>query len=146
MKVQSIKEIFTTPVDTGSSHSLPGVHRMGNIGGNTIQIKVTWDTQYETFVNKDKFEVEGNQANPIHPVKIVTTIFHMVDKPDGNMYDLILGRDFNSGIGLDILNGDLASIWYGVKVSMVEIGYWNNKIVDDYQCHRSTGYLEESQA
>ena len=52
----------------------------------------------------------------------LTTNFHPFDKPDVTMYDLILGRDFKQVIGLDILNGDLDSRWYGVKVSMVKIG------------------------
>ena len=70
--------------------------------------------------------------------------FHLFYKPDGIRYETILGRYYQKRIGAYVLNGDLYLIWYKVKVTMVGMGYWNNKIIGDYQRKRTAGETEKS--
>ena len=62
---------------------------MGNLVKN-IYIKVTWDTQAETFTTKKKFEVSGLTLPHFFYSREVTSIFHFFDNPSGTIYDLIL--------------------------------------------------------
>ena len=63
----------------------------------------------------------------------MTENFHIFDKYDGNSYGLILVRDIHQNIGLKVFNGDLYFICNEVKVKMVDMGYWNDTMIYDYQ-------------
>ena len=63
----------------------------------------------------------------------VTASSQLFGNPDGNNYSLFLGRDFCQGIVMDILNGDLALICNEVQVPILDMGYWNYNMIDDYQ-------------
>ena len=67
----------------------------------------------------------------------MTENFHIFDKYDGNSYGLILVKDIHHIIGLKVLNGALDFIWNEVKVKMVDMEYWNNTMIYDYQWYRS---------
>ena len=69
----------------------------------------------------------------------VTVIFHFFDKPDATRYELILGSHFKHIIGIEILNGALYFIYHEIQATMVDMGYWNYNIIDDYKYHRAAG-------
>ena len=58
----------------------------------------------------------------------VTESFDIFDKPGGTRYDLIIGRDFQQGIGLEIINCDPYFSWHELHIPMVDMVYWNYTI------------------
>ena len=78
------------------------------------------------------------------PVKGVYFNLHLIKKPDCSRYDLILGRNFNLIIGLEVFNGSLALISHEVKVPIMAMVYCNYSMIDYCKCHRCFGQQEES--
>ena len=113
-------KIFLALVDNGSTQSLSGVHTRVNIGETHRKIKVTWDTKDEKFTTKKKVEVTGIKLPQFTQSRSVTKKFHLYDKLDGTRYEIIIERDFQKGIGMDILNGALDFIWNEIKEPMLQ--------------------------
>ena len=55
------------------------------------------------------------------------------------MYVLIVDRDFKQIIGRIILNGALSFSWNYLQVPMVDMGFCDGTVTDNYKYHISIG-------
>ena len=98
-------------------------HTMVKSRKTTTHIKKTWDSQSGGYFNRKKVEMIGLKLPHLSQSREETTFFHLFEEPDGTGYDLILGRNFQQSIGVDILNSYLYFIVNKVQVPMVYRGY-----------------------
>jgi len=54
--------------------------------------------------------------------------FHLFEKDKSDRYGVIIGRDLQQAIGLDIINSQQDFTWMGIMVPMTKMGHWNKKI------------------
>ena len=78
----------TVPEPCGDSHN-------GKYWKTSSQIKVIWDTQAVTFSTTEDVDMEGIRLPLFNQSRVL-------DKSDGNRYDLILNRYFQKLVGIDI--------------------------------------------
>ena len=72
-----------------------------------------------------------------------TEIFHIFYKREGTKYDLVLGRIFQKSNDLEIFNGALYLSWHKLQTLVVDMGYWNDTMIDGYQWNRAMGETED---
>ena len=106
---------------------------MVNLGRTTRKIKATRYTQYGTFTKNKKYRVTGFELSQLSHSREMAVSFNLFDNTDGTRYCIILVREFMKGIGLDIMNSALSLIWNELKVPMVDMGYWDDNMIDESQ-------------
>ena len=127
------------PVVNEYSYIVTGVHKMLNIRKRIIEIKVSWDTQYGTIITQKKVYVTRINWTQLSHSRGLTDNSQLFDKTDGIRYRLVIGRGLYQVIGLGIMNGSVYLIWNELQVPMVDMIYWNDTMIDNYQCHTAKG-------
>jgi len=58
--------------------------------------------------------------------------FHLFEKNKINRYNVIIVRDLQQTIRVDILNSRQTFEWMGITVPMTQMGHWNRKLVTNF--------------
>ena len=86
--------------------------------------------------------MKGLKLTNINQSRQVAAVLHPFDKPGGTQYLFIRGRSFYNILRMYILNGALDFIFRELQVTMVDMLYWNDTMIYDYQWHIFMGNPE----
>jgi hypothetical protein len=107
------------------------------------QKETKWITQAVTFKTDGKVELKNYVLPQFTNKRKITSEIHMFEKNRADTYDLIIGRDILSKIGLNILYDTHQFEWNDIKVKMIPRGYWNRANISSlWRTHKANQHEE----
>lgn len=116
--------------DSGCAATIINSYAVDKLKQYKDKNKTKWKTKVGTFVTKRLCDIEF-QMPAFHDNRVVkwTAHVHETDK-DHSTYDLIIGRDMLSKLGMDILFSKAMLCWDGAEVPMRSLSKLDNNWED----------------